>query len=893
MRILVLLSIFCFLSSASGDIQFEEVSQQAGITRNGESWGNAWADFDGDGYLDLWATNHRHKPSLYRNNGEGTFTDIIDEVWHANPSVDTHGAAWSDFDNDGDQDLMLLSGSYGGRVSVADPKSDNHLYLNENGMLIERGSELGVDFPLMRGRTPIWMDFNSDGKLDVMLTGRLRTDTDPPVASNLFQQERSGFVRVSGPHEPLFQESVEFANLSDITGDGIMDLIVSGGPYPKGVYDISGTPFKELGSTFNFPEQYSVYDAVYADFNGDLRPDAFLARGVYNSYVEQVDVDTLRLNIRNNRGEKGISFKADGDVHFEIYSVWEPRPSLISIGSEGYRLTEFDGEFKGADPVRNAGTFKFTLSPNDPKVMGLEERPEFDLFGIYIGYDPVTEKWTLLYYKMSHTNNWTGFDAVVSAEGSISEMERINFSPTELFYNPASVLLINTGSGFRRKITASGPNEFLGGRSVTAGDFDNDMDLDLYVVRLSSAGNLPNQLYENQGNGTFLQVPNAGGAEASAQGKGHSVTMADYDRDGYLDLFVTNGYGGYPFNDGPDQLFHNIGGGNNWLQIDLEGTISNRDGIGARLFATTPDGKTQLRENGGGIRWCQQDQKRIHFGLAQNQTVSELVIHWPSGTVQKLKDISVNQVLRVIEPDVGGVSNRDSLSADVNQDGRVNILDFVLVVKHFGESPPTNPRTDVNEDGEVNILDLVRIAKAADGNRGVTAAPYHNSRQRSAVSSQKENLFPEGFRRLIADSHLSDTDIALLSSFYEKIEEVSANATHKELIRRFLEAVLISVEEPLDTKLHANYPNPFNPETWIPYQLAKDSDITIRIYNASGHIVRTLFAGHQAAGYYLSRSEAAYWDGRNELGEQVASGVYICELSTPTFKQTRQLVILK
>ena len=871
MRILMSMWIFCFLSSAWADIQFEDVSQQAGITRSGESWGNAWADFDGDGYLDLWATNHRHKPSLYRNNGDGTFTDIIDGVWNANPSVDTHGAAWSDFDNDGDQDLILLSGSYGGRVKATGSKSDNHLYLNEKGMLIERGSELGVDFPLMRGRTPIWMDFNSDGKLDVMLTGRLRTDIDPPIASILFQQERSGFVRVSTPHESLFQESVEFANLSDITGDGKMDLIVSGGPYPRGVYDISVSPFEELGSTFNFPEQYSVYDAVYADFNSDLRPDAFLVRGVYNSYVEQVDAETLRLNIRNNRGEKGISFKATGDVRFEIYSVWEPRPSLISIGAEGHRLTEFDGEFIGADPVRNAGTFKFVLSPKDARVSGLEERPEFDLFGIYIGYDPATEKWTLLYYKMSHTNNWTGFDAVVSVEGSISEMEQINFSPTEFFYNPASVLLINTGNGFRRKITSNGLNEFLGGRSVTAGDFDNDMDLDLYLVRLSSAGNLPNQLYENQGNGTFLQVPDAGGAEASSEGKGHSVTMADYDRDGYLDLFVTNGYGGYPFNDGPDQLFHNISGGNNWLQIDLEGTISNRDGIGARLFATTPDGKTQLRENGGGIHWCQQDQKRIHFGLAQNQTVSELVIHWPSGIIQKLKDVPVNQVLRVVEP--GG---RTSLSvSDVNQDGRVNILDFVLIVKHFGESPPTNPRTDVNKDGKVNILDIVWILRWVERNRGIAAAPYHNS------------------QLLTADSHLSDADIALLSSFYEKIEEVSANDTQKELVKRFLKGLLTPVERPLATRLHANYPNPFNPETWIPYQLATDSDITIRIYDASGRIVRMLFTGHQAAGYYLSRGEAAYWDGKNELGEQVASGVYICELVTPMFKQTRRLVILK
>ena len=188
MRILTLLSFFCFLIPASSEIQFEEVSHQAGITRIGESWGNAWGDFDGDGYLDLWATNHRHKPSLYRNNRDGTFTDIIDEVWNANPHADTHGVAWADFDNDGDQDLILLSGSYGGRVSGTNPKSDNHFYLNENGILTERASEFGVDFPLMRGRTPIWMDFNSDGKIgyhvDRQNSEQILTRPSPPFCFN-------------------------------------------------------------------------------------------------------------------------------------------------------------------------------------------------------------------------------------------------------------------------------------------------------------------------------------------------------------------------------------------------------------------------------------------------------------------------------------------------------------------------------------------------------------------------------------------------------------------------------------------------------------------------------------------------------------------------------------
>ena len=652
-----------------------------------------------------------------------------------------------------------------------------------------------------------------------------------------------------------------------------MEIIVDGNPYPGGIYDTSVKPFTELSALVNIPKLlYDVRDAVFMDFNGDLSTDAFLTRGIARNYIDTRDEHQIRAYIQVNTGERGFSFKTDGEVRFEIHSVWATRLRHLSIGEAGHRLTAFDGEFIPNDPIRNVSSFTFVLNSDDPRVVGLKPRPENELWGMYVGYTPSSDRWTVLYHtKPDIKTNWTGFEALIETNQPIEAVKPINFSTYDLSYEPRSVLLIKQENKFAPTPTFFGA---IDGRSVVAGDFDNDMDLDLYVVRSSSISNFPNHLYENLGDGTFVQVAGAGGAEGSTHGRGQSVTMADYDRDGYLDFFLTNGRGAYPFNEGPDQLFRNISTGNNWLQIDLEGTVSNRDGIGARLFATTPDGKTQLRENGGGVHWAQQDQKRIHFGLAQNETVTELVIHWPSGIVQKLKDIPVNQVLRVVESDVGGVANPDSLSADVNQDGQVDILDFVLVVNHFGENPPTNPRADVNKDGEVSILDLIWILRWVENNRGTAAAPYQK-RYRST------------------ENRLSETDIGVLSSFYGKIEEVSANPTHKELLKHFLEVLLMSVKKPLDTRLHANYPNPFNPETWIPYQLAEDSNITIRIYDASGRMVRTLFTGHQTSGYYLSRGEAAHWDGRNELGEQAASGVYICELTTPTFKQTRRLVILK
>ena len=868
MRILIIFSVFCFVSSAWSNIQFEEVSHQAGITRIGESWGNAWGDFDGDGYLDLWATNHKHKPSLYRNNGDGTFTDIIDEVWNANPYTDTHGTAWADFDNDGDQDLIVLSGG-GGGTNVTNPRHNNHFYVNEGGMLIEKAAELGISLPLLRGRSPLWFDWNGDGRLDLLVTGRVRPDaTGNLVTASIFEQAPNGFVNVNEIAGFQVTKDTSLAQMSDLTGDGSMEIFIDGSSYPGYVYNIAIKPFKELKEFLKIPERlYNVQDVVLVDVNGDLKTDAFLARELSGNYIDTQNEHQIRARVQVNIGEKGFSFKTNAEVQFEIHTVWATRLHHLSIGEAGHRLTAFDGEFIPNDPCCNVASFIFVLNPNDPRVVGLKPRSTSERWGMYLGYDPNSSRWTLLYHtNPGITTNWTGFEALIEAQQPIVAVEPINFSTYELTYRPRSVLLMSQEDKF-----APVPTFFdaINGRSIAAGDFDNDMDIDFYVVRSSSISNFPNYLYENQGDGTFIQLTRPSGAEGSTQGRGQSVTMADYDRDGYLDLFVTNGRGAYPFNEGPDQLFRNISSGNNWLQVDLEGTVSNRDGIGARLFATTPDGKTQLRENGGGIHWAQQDQKRIHFGLAQNEIVSELAIHWPSGIVQKLTDVPVNQVLQVVENGV-----QTSLPGDVNQDGQVDILDILVVIVHFGESPPTNPRIDTNNDGQINLEDLVRIIEILEKKQNGATAPTQNT---------------------IANriSTLSEANIDLLYAFYQKIEEMSEDTTQIERVRRFLSQLLMPVQGPLQTKLYPNYPNPFNPETWIPYQLAEGTKITIRIYNTEGKTVRTLFTGHQASGYYLDRSRAAYWDGRNELGEQVASGVYIYELTTPTFKETKRLVVLK
>ncbi|MDA1191461.1 MAG: T9SS type A sorting domain-containing protein, partial [Candidatus Poribacteria bacterium] len=112
--------------------------------------------------------------------------------------------------------------------------------------------------------------------------------------------------------------------------------------------------------------------------------------------------------------------------------------------------------------------------------------------------------------------------------------------------------------------------------------------------------------------------------------------------------------------------------------------------------------------------------------------------------------------------------------------------------------------------------------------------------------------------------------------------------------RRFaLRAVRGGITTPPSSRLLTNYPNPFNPETWIPFELSEGAEVTVRIYDLQGQVVKTLLLGQRSAGTYLRQETAAYWDGRNELGESVASGTYIYDITAGSFRSSRKMVLLK
>jgi hypothetical protein len=178
--------------------------------------------------------------------------------------------------------------------------------------------------------------------------------------------------------------------------------------------------------------------------------------------------------------------------------------------------------------------------------------------------------------------------------------------------------------------------------SVVAADFDNDMDLDLYLVCSAPAQNLPNIYFENTGDGSWRKIMH----ESGALGSGDSVVTADYDQDGFVDLLVTNGRGEY---EGPVQLFRNRGNGNHWIGLDLQGTDSNRDAIGAKVTVIA-GGQTQNRMQAGGMHRYAQNFKRMHVGLGEHAWTDDIVIRWPSGRVQHLGRVKSDQILSVSEP---------------------------------------------------------------------------------------------------------------------------------------------------------------------------------------------------------------------------------------------------
>ena len=206
----------------------------------------------------------------------------------------------------------------------------------------------------------------------------------------------------------------------------------------------------------------------------------------------------------------------------------------------------------------------------------------------------------------------------------------------------------------------------------------------------------------------------------------------------------------------------------------------------------------------------------------------------------------------------------EAIFGDINRDGVVNIQDLAIVGTRLGQRIGQNS-ADVNEDGLVDVVDIVLVASAFDA---AAAAPV---------------LYPQALELITA---------AEVQDWFFQARQLTLTDPAYLRGMTVLEQLLKALT-PKKSALLPNYPNPFNPETWIPYHLSENTDVRISIYDIKGVLVRRLDLGHQVAGYYTDQTKAAYWDGKNAFGESVASGLYFYTLTAGDFTATRKMLIRK
>lgn len=546
--------------------------------------GAAAGDYDGDGWVDLFVTRIDNTDILYRNLGNGTFVDASVDAGFTN-THHSNGAAWGDIDNDGDLDLYLtsLTHSDGGRF---------YLYINDGlGHFTEqaqlRGAAVARD-DNASGFSATFGDYDRDGYLDLHTTdwGIRHADMgdDPPSYARL--------LRNQGTAAPGFFEDTTNAagvSLSGVTTHGVARDPEGAFSFSSRLADMDHDGWPDLVIAGDFQTSRLFWN------NGD---------GTFTDGTDEAGVGSDE----NGMGSTVADYDGDGDLDWFVTSIYDPANSCddatCNWGVSGNRLYRNDGQRQFSDQTDAAGV---------------------------------------------RDGGW-GWGAA-------------------LF------------------------------------DYDNDRDLDLVMTNGIDFNSTtedapyvadPMRLWQNDGNDNpvFAEVAQQEGITDTGSGKG--LLTLDYDNDGDLDLFVVN-------NAGAGVLYrNNTDGAATWLQVDTVGTISNRDGIGARILVdpnVNLTGDEQIGEVNAGSHYLAQSEFTAHFGLGTLAgTIDRIEIEWPSGVVQELTDVVANQLIIATEP----------MPGDFDLNGLVNGHDFVLWQAGFGQDATgISASADGDADGDVDANDFL------------------------------------------------------------------------------------------------------------------------------------------------------------------------------------------
>ncbi len=544
--------------------------------------GACFTDYDNDGDLDLYVVNNpgplnteitKSSPGnvLYQNNGDGTFADVTTEAGVGDQGFGM-GCVSGDYDNDGNIDLYITN--YG----------PNILYRNNgDGTFADVTTEAGVGDPRWStGAT--FGDYDNDGNLDLYVPNYLDYDLRKLEAAKQNSIQYGQYVPsalnpvVFDPQDNMLYRNNGNGTFTDVTSD-------------LGVEDHGGRSFQALFTDLDLDGDLDIYIA------NDLSPNT-LYRNDGNGIFTDVSNQSWAADVRGSMGLTAGDYDNDGDLDI-FMSHWMDQENAI------YRnLWREESDIDQTAP-----------SPLIPiRDSGQEIK----------NYDP---------------KNWT--------EEGKSQPDKISFSSGSDGQRARFIRFVD--ESYNASLGEESLDYVGWGTDLFDYDLDGFLDIFVvnghtfpYLNQRERLIPQADQLFRNTGDGIFTDVTESAGIITLSRQVGRGAAFGDYDNDGDVDIFIVN-------NHGPGILLRNEGGNrNNWLQVKLIGTTGNRDAVGAKIWLKTSD-LTQFREINAGSSFLSCNSLTAEFGLGSRKVIDSLEVVWLNGMKSKFRNINANQRLRIVE----------------------------------------------------------------------------------------------------------------------------------------------------------------------------------------------------------------------------------------------------